>query len=83
MKYLLSAISDKKGPLVSALKNLYQLNPKTSKYAHVIQPHTHTDTDTHFHPASVHPCDFMDTFLSINPGDGMERTENDSERIAQ
>lgn len=23
----------------------------------------------------------MDTFLSINPGDGMERTENDSERI--
>lgn len=81
MKYLLSAIPDKKGPLVSALKNLYQLNPKASKYAH--HPTSHTGTDTHFHPASDHPCDFMDTFLFINPGDGVERTENDSERIAQ
>lgn len=78
---MLSAISDKnKWTLVSALKknnNSGQVN------IHISSNLTLTHINTHFHPASIHPCDFMDTIPSINPGDGIEGMEDDLERIGQ
>lgn len=79
MKYLLSAISDNKRTISISLEKLSSVEPQ----AKPIHTYSFTHIDTHFNPASIHPCDFMDTFLSIKPGDGMGRTENDSERIAQ
>lgn len=67
--YVKSACSDIKGPLVSALKNLHQSNPGASKKTHISSKLLYTGT--HFHPASIQPCNFMDLLLSINCRDGL------------